>query len=68
MITKPVWTIRDQYELQNSSYGCAKAATKHDDERKNEASKKEYTSDKKKHEIIIISDSYATGCAADVQH
>jgi hypothetical protein len=66
MITKPVWTITDQYELQNSSDGCAKAVTKHDDERKNEASKKEYTSDKKKHEII--SDSYATGCAADVQH
>jgi hypothetical protein len=30
--------------------------------------KKKYTSDKKKHEVIIISDSHARGCVADVQH
>jgi len=40
MITKPIRIIIDQYELQNSSDGCAKAATKHNDERKNKVSKK----------------------------
>ena len=39
MLTKPIWIIIDEYELQNSD-GCAKAAMKHDDERKKEASKK----------------------------
>jgi len=40
MITKPIRNIIDQYELQRSSNGGAKAAIKQDDERKNEASKK----------------------------
>jgi hypothetical protein len=30
--------------------------------------KKKYTSENKKHKIILSSDSHASGCAADVKH
>jgi hypothetical protein len=69
MITKLTPTITNCYKLAYSCEGCMKMARKQEGKRKNEAKcRMKHKSEQLNHKIIIISDSQARGCAAEVKH
>ena len=69
MITKLIPTIINYYKLAYSCEGCMKMARKQEGKRKNKAKCKiKHKSEELEHKIIIISDSQAKRCAAEVKH